>query len=288
MGALAAICDIDLERMLRYSRLYNVPGYQSLGEMLRREDLDAVVVSTPTSTHRDVALNVIEEGKHLLVEKPLAPTSQEAKEIVGRARRKGVILAVGYIERFNPAVRELRKLMEDGRLGEPLFAEFHRENRRPVRIIDVGILEDTVVHDIDTARLVFGEPESVYARLGRVLGPKDDYATVVLSFKGYKTAVLTANWVTPKRERRMTVVFSEAIASVDFVSLQLKIDDERGSWIPRIEAREPLRLELEDFVDAVSSGREPLVTGEDALKTTIIAEHASKSARTGAPVEVRL
>lgn len=286
LGVLAAICDINPERIVKYSGMYGVPGYTSVDRMLERERIDAAVVATPTSTHVQVALRLIEEGKHVLVEKPLAPTSDESRLIVEKAKDVGAILASGYIERFNPAVRELRDIMEKGRLGSPLFAEFHRESRRPAHIVDVGILHDTVVHDIDTARWLLGEPNKVYARLGRIAGPHEDYATLIMEFDEPRTAVLTANWITPKKERRMILVFSGGIATVNFVEATLRIDDEGGGWEPSIERKEPLKAELENFIDAVHGGAKPLITGEDALRTTLVAEAAEESARLSKPMEV--
>ncbi|MGC8969566.1 MAG: Gfo/Idh/MocA family protein [Conexivisphaera sp.] len=287
LGVLAAVCDANPSRAQEFSRLYGVPGYLGVDELISREEFDAAVVATPTSTHRDVALRLIGARKHVLVEKPIAPSSAEAKEIVDAASRTGVVLATGYIERFNPAVSELKSMMDSGRMGRPLFAEFHRENRRPVHISDVGILHDTSVHDIDTARWLLGDPRRVYARLSTISGPKEDYAVVVLEFEDPKVAVITSNWITPKKERRMTIVFSDAIATVDFVAMKLTIDDDRGRWEPRIQTWEPLRAELEGFLKAINGSGGRIVAGEEALRTTEIAEAAERSARLGSPVEVR-
>lgn len=286
LGALAAVADSNPARMLEFSKYYGVPGYLSVEDLIENGSFDAAVVATPTSTHKEVALKLIGAGKHLLVEKPIAPTVVDADEIVDAASRAGVILATGYIERFNPAVSELKSMMGSGRTGQPLFAEFHRENRRPAHISDVGILHDTAVHDIDTARWLFGEPRRVYARLARISGPKEDYAVVVLEFGESRAAVITANWITPKKERRMTVVFSDSIATVDFVAMKLTLDDDRGRWEPRIQTWEPLRAELEGFLGAVGGSGGTIVAGAEAMRTTALAEAAERSARLGSPVEV--
>ena len=286
LGALAAICDVNEARLRDFSSRYGVRGYPDVDELIAKEDFDAAVVATPTSTHREVAMKLIGAHKHVLVEKPLAPSVREAEDIVDAAAREGVILAAGYIERFNPAVAALKSMMDSGRTGTPLFAEFHRENRRPTHIADVGILHDTAVHDIDTARWLLGEPRRVYARLSTIVGPKEDYAVVVLEFEGPRVAVITANWITPKKERRMTVVFSDAIATVDFVAMRLTLDDDKGRWEPRIQVWEPLMAELDGFVKAISGSGGMVVSGADALRTTALAEAAERSARLGAPIEV--
>ncbi|MGB9734223.1 MAG: Gfo/Idh/MocA family protein [Conexivisphaera sp.] len=286
LGALVAVCDTNPSRALEFSDRYGVHGYSGVDELIAKEEFDAAVIATPTSTHREVALKLIDAHKHVFVEKPIAPNVQEAKEIVDAAARAGVILAAGYIERFNPAVSELKSMMDSGKTGLPLFAEFHRENRRPVHISDVGILHDTAVHDIDTARWLLGEPRRVYARLSTIVGPKEDYAVVVLEFDGPKVAVITANWITPKKERRMTVVFSDSIATVDFVAMRLTLDDDEGRWEPRIQTWEPLKAELDGFMKAISGSGGTVVSGADALRTTALAEAAERSARLGSPIEV--
>ncbi|MGC8695141.1 MAG: Gfo/Idh/MocA family protein [Conexivisphaera sp.] len=286
LGALVAVCDTNPSRALEFSDRYGVRGYSGVDELIAKEEFDAAVIATPTSTHREVALKLIDAHKHVFVEKPIAPNVQEAKEIVDAAARAGVILAAGYIERFNPAVSELKSMMDSGKTGLPLFAEFHRENRRPVHISDVGILHDTAVHDIDTARWLLGEPRRVYARLSTIVGPKEDYAVVVLEFDGPKVAVITANWITPKKERRMTVVFSDSIATVDFVAMRLTLDDDEGRWEPRIQTWEPLKAELDGFMKAISGSGGTVVSGADALRTTALAEAAERSARLGSPIEV--
>lgn len=287
LGALAAVCDVNEARAQEFSGLYGVPWYRSVDDLIAGADFDAAVVATPTSTHREVALKLIGARKHVLVEKPIAPTVAEARDIVEAAASAGVVLAAGYIERYNPAVSELKSMMDSGRTGRPLFAEFHRENRRPAHIADVGILHDTSVHDIDTARWLLGDPRRVYARLSTIVGPREDYAVVVLEFDDPKVAVITSNWITPKKERRMTVVFSESIATVDFVAMRLTIDDERGRWEPRIQTWEPLRAELEEFLKAAAGSGGRIVSGREALITTALAEAAEASARAGEPVEVR-
>jgi UDP-N-acetylglucosamine 3-dehydrogenase len=288
LGVLRAVCDIDYSRAQLHAKKYGANAYSSIEEMLSREDLDAAHVCTPTVTHAQVAKRLLESGLHVLVEKPLATTTEEGEMLANLAEEKGALLAVGFIERFNPAVSYLKELVSQKRMGELLLAEFHRESRWG-GIKDVGVVKDTAVHDIDTARWIFAEePRQVYARTGRVMGEFEDFAVIVLGFGGHRSAILTANWVTPKKERRLETVFTEGVARLDFVSQEVRLDSERGTEIPRLQVQEPLMVEVKSFIRCVETGAKPLVDAWDAIKTSRVAEAASYSSERGLPVFLEL
>ncbi|MBI2184837.1 MAG: Gfo/Idh/MocA family oxidoreductase [Thaumarchaeota archaeon] len=288
LEALAAICEIDKQKLAFYTKRYQAKGYSNVDQMVSEEKLDGVVICTPTSTHHQIASKAMEKGLAAFVEKPLTYSSSEGDKLVSLAKSKRVHLVVGYIERFNPAVSELAKVLEKGELGQTLLLEFHRENRWPPHIKDVGIILDTSVHDIDTARWLFKEePKEVFARTGRVMGNHEDFATMILSFSGKKTAFIASNWVTPKRVRQLSAVCTNGTATVDFISQELRLDDASGTRIPRIEKQEPLTLELRNFIDSVEGRTKPVVEGYDAVQTTKVAEAALKSAQTEEKIVIR-
>jgi len=287
LGCLAAVCDLDETRVGTYARKYGVPGYRSLDDMIAREKLDAVTICTPASTHYPVASKALSKGLHAFVEKPMATSSADAERLIKEAKEAGKVLTVGFIERFNPPISELKKLIVENKLGELILLEFHRENRRGPNILDVGIVQDASVHDIDTACWLFDEePRSVFARVGHILTPleKEDFAAIMIGFSGQKTAFLTTNWVTPSRVRTLAAVFLNGVVDVDFVTQQTRIHEEKGTMIPSRSFQEPLVLELREFISAVQEGRRPLVTGEDGLKATRVAEAALASSASGAPI----
>ncbi len=287
LGALAGICDLDGSRMELFSKKYRVPGYNSIDEMVKTEKLDAVTICTPASTHFAIASKVLSDGLHAFVEKPMTTNSQDAEKLIEVAKEANRALSVGFIERFNPPITELKRLIEQGRLGEPILLEFHRENRRGDNILDVGVVKDASVHDIDTACWLFNEtPKSVYARVGRILVPleKEDFAAILLGFSGQRTAFLTTNWVTPNRVRTLTAVFTNGVVDVDFVTQQTSIHEEHGTTIPLRGTQEPLFLELKEFITAIEEKRKPLVTGEDGLSAIRIAEAALASSSSGVPI----
>lgn len=285
IGCLTAVCDKDRERMDFYSKKYHVSGYSFLDEMTKKEKLDAVTICTPASTHFQIASQTLASGLHTFVEKPMTTTVGDAQSLIEVAKNANRKLTVGFIERFNPPISELKKTIAGGKMGELILLEFHRENRRGENIADVGIVKDASVHDIDTARWLFAEePKTVFARVGSVNSKNEDFATIVMGFSGRKTAFLATNWVTPNRVRTLSAVFTGAVIDVDFVTQQTSIHEEHGTSVPTRAVQEPLMLELKEFVTAVQENRKPLVTGEDGLSAIRIAEAVLASSASGTPI----
>jgi len=149
------------------------------------------------------------------------------------------------------------------------------------------VIMDTAVHDIDTARWIFGEePKVTFARTGKVLNEHEgpDFAAITLGFSNQKTAFIVANWLTPKKIRELEVVGIGGIVTVDFMTQELKMDSDEGTIIPRKKLEEPLLLELKDFIGCINERREPIVTGLDGVNVTKIAEASMISHETGSPI----
>src|SRR5919112_265380 len=287
LGVLCAICDSDQNRIISISKKYKINSYSNLKELFEKEpDLDACIVCTPTKTHFSIALEIIKRKINVFVEKPLSFSSVECEELTKLSKQHDVILTSGCIERFNPAIQDLKHIIEEKTCGELLMMEFHRENRMPLHIKDVGIIYDTSVHDIDTALFIFdSKPAVVFARSGRKFHSSEDFATIMLGFENQKVAIIASNWITPKKVRRFSAVCSEGIISGDFLTQEIRIDDENKTVIPRRSFQEPLTLELENFLQALSGKiTKFLVTPEDATAVTKIAEAALISSNTGAPI----
>ncbi|MDA4118086.1 MAG: Gfo/Idh/MocA family oxidoreductase [Thaumarchaeota archaeon] len=285
MGCLAAVCDADVKRSTTYAEKFRVKGYATVDELLEAESPDGVTICTPASTHFAVASKTLRAGVHTFVEKPMTSTVKEAEDLIKEADKAKKILTVGFIERFNPAISELKKMVLQKTLGRPILFEYHRENRRGENIVDVGVVKDASVHDIDTARWLFGEePKTVYARVGSVMGKNEDFATIMLGFGAERTAFITTNWVTPSRVRSLSAVFEKAVVTLDFVSQEIQIHEETGTRVPHHTVQEPLMLELKEYVAAITEGRQPLVNGKDGLMVTKIAEAVLASSRTSSPI----
>jgi UDP-N-acetylglucosamine 3-dehydrogenase len=202
-----------------------------------------------------------------------------------------VVLTCGYVERFNPAVQDLKKIIEEQAYGDLLMMEFHRENRMPLHIKDVGVIYDTSVHDIDTAMFLFGKgPKMVFARAGKKFHSYEDFATIMLGFEDQKVAIIASNWVTPKKVRTFSAVCTEGTVNGDFITQEIKIDQGDATIIPRRQQfQEPLILELQSFIDVIEGRRKrPLVTSEEATNVTKVAEAALLSSDTGSPIYLEL
>ena len=284
MGVLGAICDGNAERCKEFSSKYSVPAYETVDELLKSEDFDAAFVCTPTFTHVDVASRMIEAKKHVFVEKPMTYDVSDGTKLAEMAKRNNVLLTCGYIERFNPGVTMIKKIIHDKRYGEPLVFNFSRKNRMPLHIMDVGIIYDTSVHDIDTAVWLFDEePEVVYAKAGSIRHKYEDFASIMLGFSKDRVAVISSNWLTPLRVREFEGVCSDAVISLDFITQEVKISGKETEILP-VDKKEPLSLEIQSFLGALEGKNELVVTPKQAVNVTKIAQASLLSSQKGTPI----
>src|SRR5688572_27759999 len=277
LGSLVAICEIDIQRGKEIADKYGTRLYSSIDDMLDKErKLDACLVCTPTRTHSIIAKRIMEKGINVFVEKPLAFSSKECEEMMDIAEKKKVILTSGYIERFNPVVQEVKRLIDCSKYGDLLMIEFHRESRMPLHVKDVGIIYDTSVHDIDTAMFLFDtRPQVVFARAGAKFHSYEDFATIMLGFEDQKVAIIASNWITAKKVRTFNAVCTEGIISGDFITQELHIDEAERTVTPRRKGNllEPLALELKSFIGALQGKTdESLISAPDATNVTRVAE----------------
>jgi predicted dehydrogenase len=289
LGVLTAVCDADKERSKEYSEKYSVNSYDSVDALVDSENFDAAFICTPTSTHSQIANQLIQKKKNVFIEKPLTYLSEEGEDLLELAKKNNVIMTCGYIERFNPAVDLVKNYVKSKKYGELVMLEFHRENRMPLHIKDVGIIYDTSVHDIDTAMWLFDDtPQVVFARAGSINHEHEDFATIMLGFKDNKVAIISSNWITPTRVRNFNAVCTEGIISSDFISQEVRIETKNDSEIPRKEKQEPLQLEIQNFLGAIEGKNELRVKPEQAVNVTKIAEASLLSSQKGTPIYLEL
>jgi len=229
-GVLSAVCDANSERAEEFGKKYSVNFYSSFESLLEHEEFDAALVCTPTFTHSDITKRLIENKKHVFVEKPMTYLSEDGQNLIDAAKRNNVILTCGYIERFNPAVASVKDFLKSQKYGDLIRLEFYREHRMPQHIKDVGVIYDTSVHDIDTAMWLFDEtPEIVFAIAGKINHEHEDFATITLGFKDNKTATISSNWITPIRVRNFNAVCTEARIFSDFITQEIRIETDNGT-----------------------------------------------------------
>ncbi len=289
LGVLVAICDADSQKSKEYGEKYSVNHYESLDELLSNEEFDGAFVVTPTSTHTEIAKKLLEAKKHVFVEKPMTYQSQDGQNLAKLAEKNKVILTCGYIERFNPAVDVVKKMVKDRKYGDLVMLEFHRENRMPLHIKDVGIIYDTSVHDIDTANWLFDDmPQVVFARAGKIKHEHEDFTSIMLGYKNDKVAIISSNWITPKKQRKFNAVCTDAIISSDFITQEIIVEKDEESEIIQKEKQEPLLLEIQSFLGAIEGKNEHIVTAQEAVNVTKIAEAALLSSQKGIPIYLDL
>jgi predicted dehydrogenase len=298
---LAAVCDVDIAR----ARAAAQPsGAAAFSDYRKVKDVDAVSVVTPTVTHHEVAAHFIDRGIHALVEKPIARSVTEARDLVDRARAKGVKLQVGHVERFNPALAGAMSFIKN-----PLFIEVHRIAPFSFRSIDIGVIMDLMIHDLDIVLHVTGEsPQHIAANGACVITEMEDIAGARLEFPSGCVANLTASRLGLKHERKFRIFQRNCYISLDFLaregyvvtkgpgfdSLDLKnIDPEvfkdplqfltrnliEMKPIPAVEDSDPLRDELAAFVRCIREDTAPIVTGEHGLRAIETAERIRSAAR---------
>jgi predicted dehydrogenase len=306
---LAAVADPDTTRGAACTAGRAARGYDDHRRLLGEERLDLISVCVPTQLHLAVAADVIARGIPLLVEKPLAATLDDGRRIADLARGAAVPLTAGHIERFNPAVVELKRRLSAGELGRIFQVHARRVGPFPERVRDVGVVLDLAPHDIDVMRfLLESEITRVHAETEqRINTDREDMLIGMLRFANGVVGVLDVNWLTPTKIRELSVLGERGMFVVDYLARELTFfenaaprERQPSDWAARhlkgvsegarhaipIDKREPLRVELESFADAVRNGTPPAVSPDDALAAIAVSEALVRSASIGDAVEL--
>jgi len=284
---VVGVADVDWDVAQGLANRYDIVPFNNHEDLLN-ENLDAISIAVPTTLHKKVALDAIQKGVNILVEKPIADTVENADEVIKAARQSGVKLMVGHVERFNPAVIKLKELIDSGLLGNVVSISAKRVGPYNPRIRDVGIILDLGTHDIDIMSYLIGERiKEVYASAGSVVHSHEDHAIITLNFSSGNSGVIETNWLTPHKVRNLTVIGSKGIAEVNYIEETLRIFDKEWVRDAKIEKEEPLKLELLHFIDCVQHDKKPLVSGEDGKHALEVALAAVESARTGKVCEIK-
>jgi len=286
---LLAVCDINAERAKNVAKQFGVRAYTSMGKLLKRKDVEAVSNCVWSLNLAKETLKALKAGKHVLVEKPMATNVKQAEKLLETSEEEGLHLSVGFLMRFIPGIQHMKNAIEDKTIGNLVCATAKRVSEWPERIGDVGVVKDTAIHDIDIIRYFFGEePIAVYAKTGSMKYKKfEDYAQIMLTFEGGKSAFIESNWLTPYKTRTLVVTGSKAIMKLDYITQELTIEDAKKTVQPRYPWQEPLKLELQHFANCILKKEKPLITGTDGLKALQIAEAALKSSAIGRAVKLR-
>ena len=284
-----AVCDIDLEKAKYVAKKFGVSNYyQNLDDMLNNEELDAVTVCTPSVSHAEIAVRILESGLNVFVEKPLASNPDGCLKIIDAAKSNNRFVMTGFIERFNPAVSKAIELLRAGEIGEVIMSHGRRIGWWPQRIGDVGVVKDTAIHDIDLTRYIFGqEPAGVYARGGSLRHRFEDHVQAIMTFEDeLRVAFIEANWLTPRKKREMLITGNEGVISIQFLTQVISLEKADVVIEPILKWKEPLRIELSHFIESLLSRKKPLVDAIDGTKAVIIAESILESMKKNRPIEI--
>ncbi len=281
------VYDADQARMNEIASRFNVPVQGDMDALI--DSADALVIAVPTVYHYEIAKKAIEKGKHVLLEKPMTETVDQAKEIVELAEKKGLILQVGHVERFNGAVLEVGKIVE-----KPFLVESRRLAPFNPRISDVGVVLDLLIHDLDIIiNLIGGEISHVHARGKKVFSKHEDVASAVLQFESGCVANLTASRATQSKIRTLTISQEKAYVVLDFSTQDIDVHRQASSasimspeelkykqesFVEKIFVHKdnPLKQEHQHFLACISGTEKPLVHNSSDIRTLEVAHKILK------------
>lgn len=294
---LIAVADVDQAAAVRVANIYGVRAYADYRRMLDMEPLDLVTIAVPTRLHRQVAEEAAARGVHLFVEKPLAGSVEDAQAIIDAAHAAGVKLGVGHIERFNPAILQLKAELDVGRLGRMFQLHARRVGPFPPRVEDVGVVFDLATHELNIMEyLANARVVSLYAETEREIHAQhEDLLSGVIKLDNGVVGVLDINWLTPTKIRELSVIGERGMFRVNYLTQELYLHENsffsdnwesamalmgvsEGRTIKyEIKRKEPLKAELESFVEAIWEDKPPAIGGEEGLRAVFLAQKLVES-----------
>jgi UDP-N-acetylglucosamine 3-dehydrogenase len=285
---LVGVADPDPKRCDQVARILSCAAFAD-ADALIRAGVDAVTIAAPTHLHHDIAIDCAARGIHIMVEKPIASTVEESRAVVAAARRAGVTLMVGHVERFNPAVQSIKRAIKD---QDILSIAITRVGPFPPRMSNVGVVIDLAVHDIDLIRwFTDSEIVEIQPQTSSAVAEREDIALLQFRTASGVLAHINTNWLTPFKARTIHIATRDKYVIGDLLTLQVTECfgfQPDGSYSMRhlsVGYAEPLRSELMAFVSAIRTGQPPAVTGEEALASLEIAIRCldARSAESAAP-----
>jgi UDP-N-acetylglucosamine 3-dehydrogenase len=301
---LAAIADPDAAALEAAVAQTGAKGFADPLAMIGQAELDGVVLAAPTTAHVGLALAAIERGLSVLVEKPLAATVEDGLAIVAAARLRNVRVQVGHVERYNPAVLEMGRLLRAGWLSTIYAITSRRAGPFPARIRDVGVTVDLGTHDVDMLSWIAGErPVRVYAETAqRLHATHEDLTFGLMHFPSGATGFLDVDWLTPAKRRSLVAVGEEGMFELDYLTQKLTFTRSNvenpqliGGYATTftgdvadiaIQSKEPLIAQLDEFVRVLRTGDKPYVDGEDGLWAVAIANALLTAAAERRPIDL--
>jgi UDP-N-acetylglucosamine 3-dehydrogenase len=280
---IVALADINLAAK-KIAEEHNVRFYTDYQKMLDTEKPDAVSLVVPTPLHYKIGLDVIKRGIHILIEKPIASSVKEAKELIASAKQHDVVFTVGHIERYNPIIRKLKEMIDEKKLGKITSIVCKRVGGFPNIEPKTDVIIDLAVHDIDIINYLLGSrPKRIHQHGSRTHhSQKIDAAEILLDY-GDASGFIQANWITPVKVRTIAVTGSKGYIEGNYITQELVYHEHNMQWVKNnfdefvaklgepkkhnieVIVEEPLAVELKSFLQNVEGKRSPLVNPDDAM-----------------------
>lgn len=301
---LVAVADSDQESLNKIAQRHRVRTYTDYHAMIEREQIDLISIVVPTDQHFPVAYDMLMAGIPTLVEKPISATVEEGATLIALSQERNVLLTVGHIERFNPAIIALKGQIELGALGRVYQIHVRRIGPFPARIRDVGVTIDLATHDLDIMHyLTDSNVIRLHAEVShRLHTAHEDLLSAVLRFENDIIGVLDINWLSPTKVRELSVIGERGMFVANYLTQDLVLYEndaapQGGHWPElavmgvsegrmirfKVSKKEPLREELDAFVNAVRHNGAPPVRGEDALLALAVAQRLVAAGESGEP-----
>jgi len=266
---LVGVCDCNLETAIEVGKKYHTPSYSDYEDLF--DKVDAVSIAVPTSLHYNIAKEFLNHDIHVLIEKPITKTLSEADELINIAKDRKLIIQVGHIERFNPAVLAIEPYLK-----KPKFIECQRLGPFHKRVKDVGVVLDLMIHDIDIVLGLLKEDVVNIEAVGlSTISDHEDVANVRLIFQDGTIADITASRVTKDVVRKMRIFQEDSYVSLDYVTQDAaifrKTDDKIVKERIKIKKKEPLKKELKSFIECVRTEKKPIVSGIEGRRALQVA-----------------
>jgi predicted dehydrogenase len=310
-SSVVSVSDLDPAKLAVSKRIHPAIATTSdFRDLLRDPKIDAVAIATPVHTHYELALAALRAGKHVFVEKPLAPTSDQVRRLIEEAERRNLVLMVDHTFLYTPAVQKIRQLVHDGSLGEIYYYDSIRSSLGLFQN-DVNVIWDLAVHDMSIIQYILNEKPVAVSATGscHVTGAPENMAHITLFFQSSCVAHVSVNWLSPIKVRQTFIGGSRKMIVYDDVeptekikiydkgitldsssekAHQLRIGYRAGDmWAPHLAAKEALQTEVEHFIDCLRNGTAPISSGLSGLRVVEILEAASRSIKEqGRPVKL--
>lgn len=304
-GKVIYCCDLNEENLAKAKRLYpTIKTTRDYKEVAKDPNTDSVVVTAPLNTHYEIAKCCLENGKHVLIEKPFTSSSKDGEELMKIAGEKNLVLMAGHVYEYNPGIRKLKEIVKDGKLGDLYYMSTERVGLGPIRKY-ASALWDLATHDVSIALYLLGElPEKVTAEgESYIQEGVPDLVFLTLKFPSGVLCNIHASWIAPEKIRKVTLVGSKGMAVFDDVNKSegLKIYEREidrslldstpaytdhqtivrigNIYIPKVEQSEPLKNQCEHFLECITKNKKPLSDARDGLNVVRVLEAAEKSLR---------